>query len=382
MRRISWAGRNAGMALSMQQDKAVTAIAAAAAAGCSLSQQQPWQRRASAGFARRQGGFDVLRFAFGGRERRLQHGMPRQSVLFSKLPFDEIASQFSTRASEETTHVTFDESAVSLPQPAKKFSTHNSACKNGEEGCQNAETDSTSRLLRLDYAAAMRPHPEKAQRGGEDAFFTEGSWMGVADGVGGWAGEGIDSGMYSRELMGHCKALVVNSKGKPDPKDVLVKAAGSTKAQGSATVLVAALFEQTLYAANLGDSGFIIVRNWQVVASSEPMQHSFNFPFQVGTFGDHPTVAEEFKIPVCKGDIIVLGTDGLFDNLFSDDIIEVLKKSLGSDQVNLKAAAADLVAGAQAERLDSPFARAAAKARMNWSGGKLDDTTAVVAFVT
>ncbi|XP_024515370.1 probable protein phosphatase 2C 80 [Selaginella moellendorffii] len=83
-----------------------------------------------------------------------------------------------------------------------------------------------------------------------------------------------------------------------------------------------------------------------------------------------------------KGDIIALGTDGLFDNLFNDDITEVLKNSLGSDQVNLKAAAADRVAGAQAERLDSPFARAAAKARMNWSGGKLDDTTAVVAFVT
>ncbi|XP_024520774.1 probable protein phosphatase 2C 71 [Selaginella moellendorffii] len=138
---------------------------------------------------------------------------PAKSVAMLKT-FNCPASLTGLIAPEETTHVTFDESAVSLPQPAK---THNSACKNGEE----------------------------AQRGGEDAFVTEGSWMGVADGVGGWAGEGIDSGMYSRELMGHCKALVVNSKGKPDPKDVLVKAAGSTKAQGSATVLVAALFEQT-----------------------------------------------------------------------------------------------------------------------------------------
>ncbi|XP_024520771.1 probable protein phosphatase 2C 26 [Selaginella moellendorffii] len=165
----------------------------------------------------------------------------------------------------------------------------------------------------------MRPHPEKAQRGGEDDFFTEGSWMGVADGVGGWAGEGIDSGMYSRELMGHCKALVVNSKGKLDPKDVLVKAAGSTKAQGSATVLVAALFEQTC-----------TQQNWETW-----VHHSS----QLGAHAAYLLIfrLQEFKIPVCKGDIIVLGTDGLFDNLFNDDIIEVLKKSLGSDQVNLKA---------------------------------------------
>lgn len=43
--------------------------------------------------------------------------------------------------------------------------------------------------LVLDAGAGMIPHPAKADRGGEDAFFIceRGFAMGVADGVGGWA---------------------------------------------------------------------------------------------------------------------------------------------------------------------------------------------------
>lgn len=59
--------------------------------------------------------------------------------------------------------------------------------------------------MRLDSAVVMIPHPQKADRGGEDAFFISDSGMavGVADGVGGWAEVGVDPGLYSRELMEH-----------------------------------------------------------------------------------------------------------------------------------------------------------------------------------
>lgn len=41
----------------------------------------------------------------------------------------------------------------------------------------------------LEAGAGMIPHPAKADRGGEDAYFIcdRGTCMGVADGVGGWA---------------------------------------------------------------------------------------------------------------------------------------------------------------------------------------------------
>ena len=46
----------------------------------------------------------------------------------------------------------------------------------------------------------MIPHPEKAHRGGEDAYFSQEKMLTVADGVGGWNNYGIDPSKYSRFL--------------------------------------------------------------------------------------------------------------------------------------------------------------------------------------
>jgi protein phosphatase PTC7 len=46
----------------------------------------------------------------------------------------------------------------------------------------------------------MIPHPDKAHRGGEDAFFASNHLLVIADGVGGWSSQGIDPANYSRFL--------------------------------------------------------------------------------------------------------------------------------------------------------------------------------------
>lgn len=50
------------------------------------------------------------------------------------------------------------------------------------------------------------PHPNK-RTDGEDAFFVSvcKRAVGVADGVGGWADYGVDSGKFSRELMNEAR---------------------------------------------------------------------------------------------------------------------------------------------------------------------------------
>jgi len=45
------------------------------------------------------------------------------------------------------------------------------------------------------------PHPEKVWKGGEDALFVSKNIILIADGVGGWAKMGIDSGFYARRLV-------------------------------------------------------------------------------------------------------------------------------------------------------------------------------------
>ena len=52
---------------------------------------------------------------------------------------------------------------------------------------------------------------------------------------------------------------------------------------GSSTACVIVLNRETchVYTANIGDSGFVIVRHGEVVHRSEEQQHYFNTPFQL-----------------------------------------------------------------------------------------------------
>ena len=65
--------------------------------------------------------------------------------------------------------------------------------------------------------------------------------------------------------------------------------------QGTSTACILALEDSKLHAANVGDSGFIVVRKQKVVFKSPSQQHRFNFPYQLGcpgTMSDTPENAE------------------------------------------------------------------------------------------
>ena len=107
--------------------------------------------------------------------------------------------------------------------------------------CRNTSAGKTLKLL---SGSCYLPHPDKEETGGEDAHFIciDEQAIGVADGVGGWADLGVDSGMYSRELMSHSvTAIKEEPKGSIDPARVLEKAHSSTKAKGSSTACIIAL---------------------------------------------------------------------------------------------------------------------------------------------
>ena len=81
---------------------------------------------------------------------------------------------------------------------------------------------------------------------------------------------------------------------------------------------------------NLGDSGFMILRKrpdshqLETVHETKEQQHSFNFPYQVGTNGDDPAKGESDTHAVEDGDIIILGTDGLWDNMWREDMVKLV----------------------------------------------------------
>ncbi|CAE8680291.1 unnamed protein product, partial [Polarella glacialis] len=68
-------------------------------------------------------------------------------------------------------------------------------------------SDAQSGKLRLAFAASCMPHPDKVAKGGEDGYFAcpKSRSFGVADGVGGWADNGVDPGLFARRVL--CLAL-------------------------------------------------------------------------------------------------------------------------------------------------------------------------------
>ncbi|XP_078441643.1 protein phosphatase 2C family protein isoform X2 [Wolffia australiana] len=107
---------------------------------------------------------------------------------------------------------------------------------------KSVETTSTQARYILQSGAAMLPHPSKALTGGEDAYFlAHKEWLGVADGVGQWSFEGINAGLFARELMNNCKRLVPEHQGNPavHPAEILSQSCMKCLSPGSSTALVA-----------------------------------------------------------------------------------------------------------------------------------------------
>lgn len=271
----------------------------------------------------------------------------------------------------------------------------------------------TSLKYKFKIGQVKLPHYTKRKTGGEDALAFHDGMVCVADGVGGWNEIGVDPSKYSNELCENVKReyLLFGHKYNYNPKTIFVEAAKKTESQGSSTFCMCALdFEKNyLHTVNMGDSGYMVVRDiapkslpesvyekilkengeeepveLKVLFKSEEQQHQFNFPYQVGTHGDPPedcdTRVHEFR----ENDIIVMGTDGLWDNLFEDQILAVIKPFY---EATYKIKDLNLVANLIAElaeklslspKYKSPFS---IKSRGLYLGGKTDDITIIVAQI-
>jgi len=225
-------------------------------------------------------------------------------------------------------------------------------------------------------------HPEKDHS--EDALFmnNEGTLFGVADGVGSWSRVGVDAALYSQSILQHTQEFLEN-----DPSQHLSTALAyaytqnvAKKIAGSTTVCLAQLRGRELHALNLGDSGFMIVRNGNVMCKTKEQSHAFNYPYQLGIGGDTPDKAQVWHSILNAGDMIVMGSDGFFDNLFHDEILEIIKSS-APDKIawNLGFAA---FASACSQQKSTPFAeRVQEETDEIWSGGKMDDISVLVSVV-
>lgn len=302
--------------------------------------------------------------------------------------------------------------------------------------------------LRLVAGACQVPHSAKAEAGGDDSFFigSEGLSLGVADGVGDWERLAVQPRNAADELMEGAKRSVSELlKRRPRlgasdlAKGAMGEAYRSLKSYGASTALVAVLdaARQALGVANLGDSSFRQVRRssgtgqLQIVASTREQQHFFNCPYQfsrVPLREEIPTLIAENKpllvaaveegmdmlqdtledvevsvLSVKDGDLLLLATDGVFDNLWDSEILQICEPAVSpfeasqvwietagalrgprsaTDPVSIaEAVAIEAAKRGRANKGQTPFAESARRHGFSHSGGKEDDTTVVVAWV-
>lgn len=262
---------------------------------------------------------------------------------------------------------------------------------------------------------ANEPKLEKIETGGEDALYYSKNLLAVADGVGGWALQGIDSSRYSKKLIENAKAFFEKNPEhySQNPKDLLVECAKKNLEMGTSTFILATLWEKYIKVGFIGDSGYMIFtpklrqlpqnRGYNIMYSadvvSKEQEHDFNFPFQIGINGDDPELkAQTFQHEVNYGQLIVIFSDGVLDNLFSHDVeyilntyIEEIKQVHGRGLRNVvenfdgqyfsEFLVKKTYEISQKKDFISPFAVGAMNAGLLALGGKMDDISVVSAMI-
>mmetsp|Transcript_58560 Transcript_58560/g.110188 ORF Transcript_58560/g.110188 Transcript_58560/m.110188 type:complete len:405 (+) Transcript_58560:64-1278(+) len=285
--------------------------------------------------------------------------------------------------------------------------------------------------LCMNARAYQKTHPSKLRMGHKDADATLTSpvLIGVADGVSQVEDFGIDASELPHELLRVCEELAMQCliPGVPvapqdayrGPIPLLRDAFEATECLGSTTIVLAILDNSTqIHGKNhpmvavitIGDCELLLLR--RLNRQSGALQAVFHTemqridghcqqPLQLARV-DHridPDFQESITIEVIErgsavhcisayeGDILVMGSDGVFDNLFLDEIVETCNSMMpprsGKFQPTNEALLA-LIAqrivnqchaktqrGKNGQMPDTPIGR----------GGKMDDTSIVVAEV-
>jgi protein phosphatase PTC7 len=215
---------------------------------------------------------------------------------------------------------------------------------------------SNTDALGLQKGANLQEKRKGRPQSGQDAYFvarvgqSDSTSFAIADGVGGWTDHGVDPADFSHGLCSHMANISLNwsSSQRLGPMQLLDMGYQTLvddpdiQAGGSTACVAVAGSDGRMRIANLGDSGFLQLRLGHVHHYSNPQTHAFNTPYQMSltppdilrqshTFGavplnDPPTKADLADHMLRHGDVLVLATDGVWDNLDSQDILKIASR--------------------------------------------------------
>lgn len=165
---------------------------------------------------------------------------------------------------------------------------------------------------------------------------------------------------------------------------------------GSSTAVLAKFDtskENFIKTTNLGDSGYTLLRplgegKFKQLFRSKEQQYSFNFPYQCGTGAELPYAADDNEHEVQDNDVLILASDGMYDNLYDEDVVYCVEpkpdsihlpfdhKRIGECLANMALKLGEM------QNYQSPFAKNAQAVGRNYPNqGKADDIAVIVATV-
>lgn len=223
-------------------------------------------------------------------------------------------------------------------------------------------------------------HPDKLES--EDCCLNDQGFIAVADGVGSWIKYGINPRKYPEKFL-QLLQKKINENENIQIEELLNYAYINNDKEGSTTIclIIFNKNDNTVSTANIGDSQFLIIRNNQIIYRSKPQQYEFNFPYQLGSNAvSKPNDADIAHIEVKKNDIIVVGTDGLWDNLYDSQILTIVKEN--NFATLSEKIANEAFSYSKMKRWMSPFIKSYNKEfKCHKTGGKMDDITVSCAMV-
>lgn len=290
-----------------------------------------------------------------------------------------------------------------------------------------AEQYQKNKPLCFNAKAYQKTHPQKACKGMKDADATLCSPMlvAVADGVSQIEEFGIDASELPNELLNAVEELAVSQllPGQETdeycgPITMMKDAYESTESLGSTTVLTAIMDNSTrihgklhpmIAVCSIGDCEILILRRGnegrlQPVFHTEMQRIDGNAqsPLQLARVDDSvdpdfdPSIAIEVIergsavhcVSAFEGDIVVAGSDGVFDNLFIDEILQICEQMIPATPPGSKFRPADRYLLGEVARqcvVESHRKTQPVNGQYRQSpigpGGKIDDTSCLVAQV-
>ncbi|RLV92023.1 putative protein phosphatase 2C 1 [Spathaspora sp. JA1] len=248
-------------------------------------------------------------------------------------------------------------------------------------------------------------------KAGDDTMLVSSSVLAVADGVSGWESDGLQtsSGIWSRSMVETFSRLMTEYKINHAPH-VLVKRdidqilddsflhtshlMDLQKLSGSSTLALVMLSgEDILQMISIGDSKLYIIREGEIIKTNETQMISELCPQQIGTqtLNLLPSeIAWVDSVKLQEGDLIVLCSDGISDNLYENELVNYIREFIYEKKNSLKVAANKLLIKAKEVAFDdyayTPYNELVNSLPKKYGaqqsvGGKLDDMSILVAKV-